>query len=194
MSHVIQIKRLIICFFLVLPLTVSAASIKEIRVSNNKSVYSLYAHVLIEADSRAVMKLITDYENLVNINPYLLESRLLSNTSQGAYQVYMLTRACVMVVCYRLHHVQDFTQPDDRTVYSKFIPELSDFKTGWTRWHINETAVNGNRLTELTLELEVEPDFFVVPIVGPKLLKEKLIEIITATLYQLEKQAQAIKS
>ena len=191
-----MIRLLAIKYFLFLILMCTgpaamAATMMKTEVTNNKHRYSMTATAVLQASTDKVVAIMIAYDDLTSINPYLVESHLLSSTN-GTQRVSMVTRTCFMLICYKMLHVQDFIRSDQQTIYSKFIPELSDFKYGWTRWTATPFADADQPTTLLKIELEVEPDFFIMPVIGPRVLKDKLIEITEVTVDNLEKKANSL--
>lgn len=171
--------------------SITAATMAETEVTNNKQRYRMTATAVLNAATDNVIEIMVAYDDLTSINPYLVESRLLSSKG-NTQRVSMITRTCFMLICYKMQHVQDFIRPDKNTIYSEFIPELSDFKHGWTRWTATSVDGTDQLSTLLKIELEVEPDFFIMPFIGPRVLKDKLIEITEVTVDNLEKKANSL--
>ncbi len=169
-----------------------AATIIDIDIDNKGRRYNMVARMQISARADIVLELMKDYNRLTGINPYLLESRIMSKTGEET-RVSMITKTCFMLICYKMKHVQDFAQIDEDTIQSLFITEYSDFKHGWTRWKASDDIDNGKPVTLLTIEVEVEPDFFIMPVIGPRILKDKLIEVTEVTVRNLETKAKQIE-
>ena len=60
-------------------------------------------------------------------------------------------------------------EPPDRIV-TVVIPEQSDVSYGITRWILSASETG----TDIRHEMEMEPDFWVPPVIGPFLLKRYL--------------------
>lgn len=185
------VAKLLLLNLLLLAPAIMAATMTEVEVTKEKQRYRMTATAVLQAATDNVIEIMVAYDELTNINPYLLESRLLSSNGD-TQRVSMTTRTCFMLICYKMQHVQDFVRPDKQTIYSEFIPELSDFKHGWTRWSATSVEGTGQPTTLLKIELEVEPDFFIMPIIGTRVLKDKLIEITEVTVDNLEKKAGSL--
>ncbi len=180
----------ILCF--VLPCFSQAATITSVHVEHQGKNYILHVEALIKANVNEVKRIVTDYENLPLINPYLKESRITNTSVDGRQTVTMLTEACILFFCYRIRHVQVFKLIGTDVVYGHVIPEKSDFNSGWTRWTIRK-GENGSLnmpVTKVILDGEMVPDFFIFPLIGPYQLKKKIIEIAFITINRLEKEAQ----
>lgn len=189
--RLLVIKQFLLLNLVLATPAIMAATMTQVEVTNDKKRYRMTATAVLQAATNNVIKIMVAYDKLTSINPYLVESRLLS--SKGDTQrVSMVTRTCFMLICYKMQHVQDFVRPDQQTIYSEFIPELSDFRNGWTRWTATSVEGAGQSTTLLKIELEVEPDFFIMPVIGTRVLKDKLIEITEVTVDNLEKKANSL--
>ena len=178
-------------FFCLFPGLSSSAVLTSINVEQQQERYILHIKAEINANFNTVKRLITDYENLPLINSYLKESSIISTSEDNRTTVSMLTEACILFICYKVRHVQIFQLIGQDIVYSKIIPKTSDFHYGWTRWKIKEdTSSMKTPVTQITLDAEMTHDFFVLPIIGPYQLKKKILEIVTITINNLEKEAQ----
>ena len=188
-------KRLFLKIILValalLPVTSLCADIKTIEVKKENNLYHMHINATVDADLDNVIKIITDYENLPLINPYLKESKLMDNPENERSTVNMLTEICVLFLCYNIRHVQTFYFSENGILFSRIIPGMSDFQAGWMRWEIREMDVNKiYPVTRIILDIEMVPDFFVPPIIGPYQIKKIMLGMTRATIINLEKKAK----
>jgi hypothetical protein len=166
--------------------TLTAVSVEKIGER-----YILHIRAQVDANTDRIKDIVTDYNNLTLINPYLKESNVISRPGDKRTTVNMLTKACILLVCYKIRHVQVFQRQGNDVIYGRIVPNISDFKQGWTRWTIKEDKSNtGKEVTQLMLDTEITPDFFILPIIGTHHLKNKILEIATATINKLEEKAQ----
>jgi hypothetical protein len=145
----------------------------------------------LNADVDNVIKIITDYDNLTLINPHLKESKVLNKSEDGRTTVSMLTEACVLFLCYSVRHVQTSHFIRNGVLFSRIIPEESDFRSGWIRWEIK--AMDSNKkypVTQIILDIEMVPDFFILPVIGPHQIKRKMLEMAKVTIDKLEEKAK----
>ena len=188
MKPYLQLIFISFCFFSPFSL---AATLNIVNVEKQGKRYILRVEAQINAHIDKVEQIITDYENLVSINPYLKESNIISISENNRTTANMLTHACVLFICYKLRHVQTFQPIQNHIVYGRIIPNKSDFKEGWSRWTIKEGNLNDDKTaTHLTFDTEMVPDFFILPIIGTHHLKKKIIQIAITTINNLEKEAQ----
>jgi hypothetical protein len=151
----------------------------------------MHINATVDADIDSVIRIITDFENLPLINPYLKESKLLDNPEDERTTVNMLTEICVLFLCYNTRHVQTFHFIENGILFSRIIPEKSDFQAGWMRWEIKE--MDSNKIypvTRIILDIEMVPDFFVPPVIGPYQIKRIMLKMTRAIILNLEKKAK----
>ena len=188
-----SLSKTILVMLSQLPGTSLCADINTIEVSREKNRYHLHTNTTVYAKIDNVRRIITDYENLTLIIPNLKESKLLNKSENGRTTVSMLTKMCVFFLCYKIRHVQTFHLIKNDILFSRIIPEKSDFKSGWMRWEIKE--IDSNKMypvTQIILDIEMTPDFFVPPLIGPYQIKRKMLEITSATINNLEEKAKII--
>jgi hypothetical protein len=103
----------------------------------------------------------------------------------------MLTEICVFFLCYTIKHIQTFHAIKDDTLFSRIIPGMGNIQSGWMRWEIKEMdSSNMYPVTQIILDIEIIPDFFVPPLIGPYQIKRKMLEITRATINKLEEKAK----
>ena len=159
-----------------LPGTSLCADINTIEVSREKNRYHLHTNTTVYAKIDNVRRIITDYENLTLIIPNLKESKLLNKSENERTTVSMLTKMCVFFLCYKIRHVQTFHLIKNDILFSRIIPGMGNFQSGWMRWEIKE--IDSNKMapvTQIILDIEVTPDFFIPPLIGPYQFKRKIL-------------------
>ncbi len=184
-------SRAIIILVYLCPALSFAATLDVVNISEHGGRYTLHIQAKIKAHANSIKQIIVDYENLTSINPYLKESKVISSLKDKRTTVNMLTKACLLFICYNIRHVQTFQLIDEHTIYSRILPKPSDFKQGWSRWIIKEDKSDvKNVTTQLSLDSEMTPDFFILPLIGSHHLKNKIIEIAIETINNLENEAK----
>ena len=184
-------SKLILATLVLLPGISLCADIKTIEIKKEKNLYHMHINATVNADFDNVIRIITDYENLPLINPYLKESKLLDNLEDERSTVTMLTEVCVLFLCYNIRHVQTFHFVENGILFSRIIPEKSNFQAGWMRWEIK--GMDSNKIhpvTKIILDIEMVPGFFVPPVIGPYQIKKIMLEMTRATIVNLEKRAK----
>jgi hypothetical protein len=145
--------------------------------------YVLYVEARIEAPPELVYRTITDYENLAVINPSFVSSTVLGS-HDGVDRVRTKVRVCILVFCKRVVQVQDMRYPDRHTIEATMVPDAGDFHSGVARWSLSEIEEG----TRLYFSETFEPAFWVPPVIGPWLIRSKLVEEVEVTMHHIEQQ------
>ena len=167
---------------LLLPVAALAGDILSSSVSHEGSVYSLSVMARIDAPLDTVYRSITDFDNLAAINPAIEESQLLATPSVDTRRVRSVIRVCILMYCKRIEQVQQVTLLDDYAIEAVVLPQDSDFRNGVAHWQLTASGAS----TEMLFTNIFEPDFWVPPVIGPWLIKRKLIREVAETAMYIE--------
>ncbi len=165
----------------------SAGEVYTAVVTHQSGSYSVEVDALIEAPESAVRALLTDYSHLERVHPAVQFSEILAHSGPGAYQVRMVTKACVWFFCRRINQVQTMTEGGDGSITAMADPAQSDLKHGYARIEVWQEQ-QGIRVL---IRSEVEPDFWIPPVIGPWLIMRRLHSEALATVANLERLANA---
>jgi hypothetical protein len=167
------------------PSTTAAGTVYAASVGYRDGVYSVEVDALVAMPEARVREQLTDYNHLGRVNPAIEVSEVLLVRKPGDYRVRTETEACVWFYCMRVHQVQDVIEGPDGTVTATVLPQYSDFKHGYARLTLWATPAG----TRVLIRSEVEPDFWIPPIIGPWLIKRKLRSEALETVQNLERLA-----
>ncbi len=168
-----------------------AVEIRSVDVSHDDARYRVSMRVALDAPADATYSVFTDLPRLRLVNPAVRDVKVLGQPSPDTRRVYTELRACVSLYCRRLKQVQDM-QFESRApggggkVRAQVIAERSDFRFGNATWDFRDC---GGR-TCLDFDAELEPNFWVPPLIGPWLIKRKLQEEAIQTSQGLERLAR----
>lgn len=146
--------------------------------------YTVTFEVLLDADSGAVRRLMTDYANLSQLSQRIVESRIVS-TQEKQTRVELVLRDCISVFCRTLRKVEDVKILAGGDMVTQALPELSDFRYAWEHWRIEDEYPR----TRITYRSELALNFFVPPVIGPAMIVSKVREELESTANKLEKLA-----
>jgi len=141
----------------------------EVRKEKNNT-YIFNMQFVAHAHAEQVHAIITDYNQLTQLNPLIKQSRVLLHNVEGVTRVELVTEGCMFFFCKKIIRVEDAVEHDDLTIETTFVPELSDFKSGQTRW----TFTSIGKHTSVNYQASMVPDFWLPPFVGPYMLKKQL--------------------
>ncbi len=152
-----------ICLLIVLfPFTVQAGALLQSHVTQTGGRFLLTAHAIVHAPVATVQTALTDYEHLGRLNVGVISSRVLSRSQEDTV-VEVINRDCILFFCQRAVNTQRVTIPEPGYIKAVTIPALSDFHYAQAQWHL--TALPNNS-TDMLFTAEIEPSFWVPPILG----------------------------
>ena len=157
----------------VLLFVMSSAYADDIQVEVSKEKgnnYHFNMQFVALASAQRVYAIITDYERLTELNPLIKQSRVLPRDVEGITRVELVTKGCMLMFCKTIIRVEDVQVKPDLTIETQFVTELSDFKSGHTRW----TFMPEGEQTIVNYQASMVPDFWLPPFVGPYMLKKQL--------------------
>ncbi|MEN8720746.1 MAG: hypothetical protein ABF296_10850 [Oceanococcaceae bacterium] len=161
------------------------ADIDSVVVDHRKNRYTVEMHARMDADAARAYAVFTNYERLVDINDAIITSQRIAGGLDGAQRIHTQVRVCVMGICRIFDQVQDMQPTPPEHLEARVIPNMSNLKYGLANWRI----WNEDGRAHLYFRAEVEPDFWVPPVVGPWLIKRKLESEAQQTANGIERLA-----
>jgi len=167
----------------------AAATIDELDVDRHRGRYSLEAYARLDATPESIYAVLTDFDDNAysRISRVYKESRYLEPTPDGTPLVYTRMEGCVLWHCLTLERTERLETQAPRWIKSTALPEGSNFKHATSEW-VLEPHGDG---TKMTYKIELEPDFFVPPVVGPWYLKRTLAQGGLRAVTRIERLARA---
>jgi len=150
-------------------------------VSYDNGVYSSSLSANIHAQRNAVYQLLTAYDSLNTFSRLIYKSQLLSNGN-----LLINIRHCFFIICFDKRLTLSLNVSAS-AVIAHVVPEHSDFKSGLLKWQLSDSQAG----TFIRFSGKLAPDFWVPPIIGPILIKNKLRSEATYSFKQLEHLSQA---
>jgi len=167
-----------------------AADLVDLELTQNQGVYQLRLEIILDASPRNVHDVLTDYAHIYRINPSIIDSEILHSPDNSVVRVRTVINDCILIFCKVLHRVEEVRELETGDIYALVVPELSNVKSGITIWQINPM---GGR-TRINYSLSVEPDFFVPPLIGTHVVKQKIKKEVLTSLENIERIAQINES
>ena len=149
---------------------VSAAVLQSVEVKHLGRRYELISQSQLNAPREAIFDILTDYDRFGRISGAYTEFGFMDPTTDGTPVVYTTMEGCVLFFCKSLRRVELLETKAPGFIRTVTLPEQSDFLYAVSQWSL-ETNAGG---TQLTYHLEVEPDFWIPPLIGPWILKQRL--------------------
>jgi hypothetical protein len=167
-----------------------AATIDELDVERNRGRYSLEAEAYLAATPESIYAVLTDFDDnrYSRISRAYKESRYLPPASDGTPIVYTRMEGCALWHCMSLERTERLETKAPHWIKSTTLPEGSNFKHSTSEWVLARDGDN----TKMTYKLEMEPDFFVPPVVGPWYLKRTLSQGGQRAVVRIERLARQL--
>jgi hypothetical protein len=171
---------LVVLYLAALP--VDALDIKELHIYENGGIYNIRLAAVIDASAEYVHRVLTDYVHLHRIHPSIIQDDILAPPGNGVVRVRTRMLDCIFFFCVELDRVEDVREVSPYDLHSVVVPSLSNFRSGEADWHIDDM---GDR-SQVVYEARMEPDFAIIPVIGPIFIMEKLRDEMTSSLARIE--------
>lgn len=172
---------------LVLP-PVRAAQIEHLEITRADTRFGMALSARLEVPLADSYRVLGDFDELPRINDAIEEVRLLDGAPPGARRLYTRVRVCVWLFCTHLDQVQDMwpiTDGDTRGYNAAVLPEQSNLRFGNARWRLRDC--DGH--TCLQFDAQLEPDFWVPPVIGPWAIERAMRREAITTAEGIERRA-----
>lgn len=154
-----------------------AGEVLNVAVEQSGTRYVVEIEARFDVPAAHLRALLTDYPNLGLINDSIRHSEVLETLSPRHHCVRTEARVCVALLCKTIVQVQDVSQLPGGDLLATMRATRSDFSYGVARWQFREEAAG----THMRFRSEIEPAFWVPPLIGPWMIRHAL-------------QAEALKS
>jgi hypothetical protein len=170
--------------FWLLAAPAGAYDIDTLAVTHDDGHYTVDFSVRLAAPAEKVRALSTDYANLAQLSDLVAESRILA-VSGNTTRLKLVLRACVLFLCKSVGRVEDVVAEPNGDITTRALPEQSDFRVAAERWRILPEGTG----TRFLYRAELEPAFFVPPIIGPLVMRRVLARELRESAVRFEQLA-----
>jgi len=175
---------------LAVAMAASTATLESIDVEREGDVYSLRAETMLHASPEAIADVLLDYEQFGRISSVYKEYGYLDPAPDGTPIVFTRMEGCVLFVCKSMKRVERLEIADAQHIRTVTLPDQSDFKSSVSEWFL----VQEESGTRMVYTLELEPDFWIPPVIGPPILKRTLRRGGGNVIERIERLAQAVEA
>ena len=167
-----------------------AATMEHLEVKRSRSRYSLAVEARLAASPESIYAVLTDFDDnrYSRLSRAYKESRYLEPAADGTPIVYTRMEGCALWHCMSLERTERLETNAPHWIKSTTLPEGSNFKYSTSEWMLERDGEN----TKMTYKLEMEPDFFVPPVVGPWYLKRTLSQSGLFAVTRIERLARQL--
>ncbi len=163
-----------------------AAEISSLDVQHREGRYSMHVNALLDATPKAVYQVLTDYDRFSRITDAIQETRVLDKSNPHTKLVYSKINMCVFLICIKKEKIERIQFRSEIEIFATIEPERSDFTFGTTHWLL-EREGDGTRLI---LDLVIQPNFWIPPLIGPSIIKAVMHEEGVSTARTIEQLAR----
>jgi hypothetical protein len=149
---------------------VTAAELTDIEVEMKDGRYHLSSRTYFEATQAQLYKVLTDYTQFTKFSSAFVESENRAPDEQGRPRFYTRLEGCVLLFCKSYVRYGYLELKPDYDIVAITDPELSNFEYSRERWQL----IPKGEGTLLKYDFEMEPGFWVPPLVGPYVIKRTL--------------------
>jgi Polyketide cyclase / dehydrase and lipid transport len=164
------------------------ATLRTVDVWRKQDRYRVVADTHLDASPEAIYKVLLDFDGdrYQRISEIYKESSYLPPDNDGTPLVYTRVQGCLLWYCRSMRRVERLEIVTPEFIRSRTVPERSDFKYTLSEWTF---AAEGTG-TRVTYMMEMEPNFWLPPFVGPWFLRRTLLQGAPAAIDQIELLAQ----
>lgn len=162
---------------------VLANEVVRMDVDHNDGVYRISAEVLITLPPDRVKTGLTDIDHLSRLSSDIRVSQLLEKKNPGKAIFRADLHSCILLFCLERTLIQSLIIKRQEIDFI-IAPAKNSFRYGWVRWKLFPT--NGG--TRVIYTSELEPDFWIPPMIGPFLLRGKFMDDTVEFMDHLEQR------
>ena len=168
----------IVCLiiFLFVSTNSTASEPLTINVEYDNNIYTTSLSTTIHAPRDRVYSLLTAYDHLHLYSRLIYKSELLTNG-----HLLLRLKVCFIFICFDKQQTLSL-DVSEQSIVGHIIPEHSDFKSGSMKWQLADDKAD----SVILFSSELTPDFWVPPLIGPILIKNKLKNEALYSIGQLE--------
>jgi len=151
--------------------------------------FVLHLDMRVNAKRKDIRSILMDFSKMPAVNKTVLESRLL-NTVGDKYKIYFVSRGCLWIFCQTIKQVAMVSELDNEYIMSVVIAKESDLKYGRALWRL----IDEGSTTRIIYDSDYVPDFWVPPLIGSAIVKDKMLSEGLKTINGLERVINQEKS
>ncbi len=174
------------------PASSQAVTVDALTVTKKGPRYRVDMQVKLDATAGRAFDVFTHYDNLPRINGAVKQVRPLPGAAADAQRLYTQMRLCFSFFCRSLEQVQDMRATptaDGGSLSASVVPAQSDLHYGQADWSVGRCAQGTE--TCLSFVAELEPKFWIPPLIGPWVMERKLRQEAIQTSEGIERLARA---
>ena len=166
--------------------TVSAAELELIEVSNQRKRFFVKSKATLDAPIDDVYFVLLDFDNYEKFSSIYHDARWLERNADDSGEIYTYTRGCIAFFCKGFGRTEAVEVDALKTIVTTVDAERSDVRYGSSTWVLED--LDGR--TVINFDMAFEPDFWIPPLIGPYMVKRMLRKGGRDALLRIETLAQ----
>lgn len=166
------------------PAALDAVEFVSVKADRDGPAYRLRIEAEFAAPPERLLAVMTDYDRMHELHPYILESRSLGPVGPATEEVYTRFQGCVLFYCQTLHRVEHI-RVNGTTLFARIVPGRGSFSEGSAVWRVSADGSG----TRLSYEGRFVPAFKVAPLIGPAFLARILERMTVETMAEVDRRA-----
>jgi uncharacterized protein YndB with AHSA1/START domain len=162
-----------------------AAEVVSVEITRKRKQYFVESETFVEAPVEQVYEVLLDYEHYTRLSSTFKESGYLERNEDGSGIVFTKTEGCILFMCRTMTRVEHLTTVPNREIVLTVIPEQSNLRSGSAAWRFLSEPTG----TRLHYRADMEPEFWIPPIIGPLAIRYWLRKGGEATVRRVERAA-----
>jgi len=167
-------------------LSASAADIQLLEVERVDARVKIDSKMFIEAPRDKVFAALADYERFSELSSRYIESSFIEPDFDGTLRIHTTVEGCVLFFCRTIERYARLELEPDTLIVATVDTQKSDLEFGHERWELSEVD-NG---TLVVYRHEMEPDFWVPPVIGVWAIKRILSKDALRAATRIERMAK----
>ena len=176
---------LVILLSTTLTVNATAADIRTLDVKDQDGRYTVAFDVVLNAPRDAVYNAIADPTHWPRISKVVTSAKVVEQLPGNRRLVSVTFRDCILIFCQSVHKHETLSTSADGIIETEVFPEKSDFSSALERWNI---ASAGTR-TRIVYHAEMTPTFYIPPVIGAYIFKNKIRALLLNVTTNLERLA-----
>ncbi len=162
--------RLAAAAILLVSRVVISAELRDVVVEKEEKRYRLTSETRFDTSAADLYRVLTDYDLFTEFSSVFVESRNLRAAANGKPRYFTRMEGCVLLFCKSFVRIGELTLTPHKEIIATADPKQSDFNYSRERWLL---VADGDGVL-LKYEFELEPSFWVPPVIGPYVMKRAL--------------------
>lgn len=173
--------KYLICVALLCLVTQGVVQATEVSVVYKEGTYYINALFEVTTSPEKLVNVLTDYENITQFHPSVLESEILS-ANERSTRLRTVVKDCVFIFCKKIIRVENIRQDGFKSLEAEVLPMLSDLRMGQTKWEFIQRGED----TAVSYKSSMQPKFWIPPFIRSHTVTNKLEHRITEIIKTLQ--------